>query len=227
MSPTKYLTDLRTFPGDATRAWRTGGWKAIQEEIRKRTLDRLGGYVRRYVIETDLSRLAEVAPPEGVEIRPFDGPDWSLLGDMSRSRLASRFDEATAAGRVCLVAWKKRQAVGYAWFSPRIENRHESYDLPLPSDTIYIWQVEVSRTERRQGIAAALLSSGLQLARDRNFCRSWIIIHPDNVASLRTIASVAPSRVLGTVARLKVLSWIYSRYRALSAPVQLEGTLSR
>ncbi len=117
--------------------------------------------------------------------------------------------------------------MGYAWFSPRIENRHESYDLPLPADTIYIWQVEVSRSERRQGVAAALLSSGLQLARTRNFCRSWIIIHPDNVASLRTIASVAPSRVLGTVARIKVLSWIHSRYRALSAPVHIEGTLSR
>jgi hypothetical protein len=76
-------------------------------------------------------------------------------------------------------------------------------------------------------VAAALLSSGLQLARERNFCRSWIIVHPDNVASLRTIASVAPSRVLGTVARLKVLSWIYNRFRMLSAPVQIEGTLSR
>jgi GNAT superfamily N-acetyltransferase len=227
MTLTKYLTELRTFPHDFARAWRAGGWSAFQEEIRKRTLDRVGGYVRRYVIETDLSRLADVAPPEGVEIRPFEGPHWDLLGDMARIRLARRFDEAAAEGRVCLVAWKRRQAVGYAWFSPRVENRHESYDLPLPSDTIYIWQVEVSRSERRHGIAAALLSRGLQLARDRNFCRSWIVVHPDNVASLRTIASVAPSRVLGTVARLKVLSWIYSRYHALSAPVHLEGTLSR
>jgi ribosomal protein S18 acetylase RimI-like enzyme len=227
MTVTKYLTDLRTFPGDSARAWRTGGWVAVRDEIRKRTLDRVGGYVRRFVIETDLSRLAEVAPPEGVEIRPFDGPDWSLLGDMARSRLTHQFDAATAAGRVCLVAWKRRQAVGYAWFSTRIEKRHESYDLPLPADTIYIWQIQVSRNERRQGVAAALLSSGLQLARERNFCRSWIIVHPDNVASLRTIASVAPSRVLGTVARLKVLSWIYNRFRMLSAPVQIEGTLSR
>lgn len=227
MTLTRYLTDLRNFPVDAARAWRVGGWTEVREEIRKRTLDRVGGYVRRFVIETDLSRLAEVAAPEGVEIRPFEGPDWSLLGDMTRSRLTHGFDEATAAGRICLVAWKRRQAVGYAWFSPRIENRYENYALPLPADTIYIWQVEVSRSERRQGVAAALLSSGLQLARTRNFCRSWIIVHPDNVASLRTIASVAPSRVLGTVARIKVLSWIHSRYRALSAPVQLEGMLSR
>ncbi len=116
MTPPKYGTDLRTFPGDAARAWRAGGWTEVREEVRKRTLDRVGGYVRRFVIETDLSRLAEVAPPEGVEIRPFEGPDWSLLGDMTRSRLAHRFDagnrgranlpgclETPARGGLCLV----------------------------------------------------------------------------------------------------------------------------
>jgi ribosomal protein S18 acetylase RimI-like enzyme len=216
---TKYVNDARTFPGDAKRAWRAGGWSAVQDELRKRTLDRLGGYVRRFVVATDLSRLAEMAPPEEVEIRVFTGPDWLLLGDMARSRLTQQFGQAAAAGRTCLVAWKRRQAIGYAWFSPAIESRHESYDLPLPPQTLYIWQLEVSRQERRHGVATALLSSGLQLARDRGFQRSWMIIHPDNVPSLRAIASVAPSRVLGTVARIKILSWMRSRYHALSAPV--------
>ena len=146
---------------------------------------------------------------------------------MGRSRLVPQFGEATAAGRICLVAWKRRQAVGYAWFSPVIESRHESYDLLLPSDTIYIWQVEVSRNERRQGVATALLSSGLKFGRDQGYRRSWIIIHPDNVASLRTIASLAPSRVLGTVARLKVLSWMRSWYSALSSPVPIEIPVTR
>jgi hypothetical protein len=112
--------------------------------------------------------------------------------------------------------------VGYAWFSPAIESTHESYDLPLPADTIYIWQLEVSRSEPQWGVAAALLSSGLQLGRDRGFCRSWTIVPPNNVASLGAVASVGPSRVLGTVARLKVLSYMRSRYRALSAPVPIE-----
>ena len=218
----KYVDDVRTFPGDALRARRAGGWSAVRDELRKRTVDRLGGYARRFVVETDLTRLAEMSPPEEVEIRAFSGPDWLLLGDMARSRLIDQFGEAAAAGRVCLVAWKRRQAVGYAWFSPTIEGRHESYDLPLPPNAIYIWQLEVARHERRQGVAAALLSSGLQLSRDRGFQRSWMIIQPDNIASLRAIASVAPSRVLGTVARIKVLSWMRSRYRALSAPVPIE-----
>ncbi len=222
MTLRKYIDDFRTFPGDAVRARRAGGWSAVRDELRKRTLDRLGGYVRRFVVETDLTRLTEMSPPEEVEIRAFSGPDWLLLGDMARSRLIDQFGEAAAAGRVCLVAWKRRQAVGYAWFSPTIEGRHESYDLPLPPNAIYIWQLEVARHEQRQGVAAALLSSGLQLSRDRGFQRSWMIIHPNNVASLRAIAGVAPSRELGTVARIKVLSWMRSRYHALSAPVPIE-----
>jgi GNAT superfamily N-acetyltransferase len=227
MTRTGYLSDLRTLPADAARAWRFAGWAGIRDEIRKRTIERVGGYVRRFVIESDLGRLAEVAPPEAVEVRLFDGPDWSLLGDMVTARLAHQFKDAAAAGRICLVAWKQRRAVGYAWFSPRIELHHEKYELPLPADAIYIWHLEVSPLERRQGVAAALLSSGLQVARDRGLRRSWIVIHPDNIASLRTISSIASSQVLGTVWRLKVLSWIYSRYRELSAPVSIEGTLSR
>jgi ribosomal protein S18 acetylase RimI-like enzyme len=227
MTLAEYLIGLRTFPADAARAWRIGGWPALSEEIRKSTIERVAGYVRRFVIESDLSRLAEVAPPEAVEVRPFEGPDWSPLGDLAPTGLAHRFEAAAAAGRICLVAWKQRHVVGYAWFSSSIDLQHEGYDLPLPSDAIYIWQVEVSPGERRHGVAAALLSSGLQMARDRGLRRSWIVIHPDNIASLRSIASVASSRVLGTVGRLKMLTWIYSRYRALSAPVPIEGTLFR
>ena len=223
----KYVNDMRTFPGDALRAWRAGGWMAVQEEMRKRTLDRLGGYVRRFVIETDILQIGDVALPPEVEIRPFTGPDWSLLGDMGRHRLVGQFGRASADGRICLVAWKQRHAIGYAWFSPTIESRHESYDLPLPFGTIYISRVEVARSERRRGVASALLSTGLALCREQGFRRSWMIIHPSNIASLGTIAGVAPSRVLGTVARLKVLSWMRSWYRALSAPVPIEITITR
>jgi GNAT superfamily N-acetyltransferase len=117
--------------------------------------------------------------------------------------------------------------VGYVWFSPAIESRHESYDLTLPADTVYVWQIEVARSERSQDVGAALLTRGLELCRERGFHRSWIIVHPDNLASIQTIASVAPSRVLGTVGRLKVLSWMRSWYRSLSAPVPIEIRLAR
>ena len=191
-------------------------------EIRRRAFDPIGGYRRRYLVEADLVRLAELDPPSGVEIRPFNGPDWSLMGDIVPERLTSQFDDAAAAGRTCLVAWKRRQAVGYAWFSTKIESRHERYDLPLPPDAVYIQQIEVSPDERRQGLAAALLSAGLRNGRDRGFHRSWIILDPRNAASVRTIASVAPSRVLGIVRRLRLLGWMRCQYRALHAPVRIE-----
>jgi GNAT superfamily N-acetyltransferase len=227
MTLARYVGDIRSFPEDAVRAWRAGGWTGVRDEIRRRTLDRVGGYVRRVVVEADLSGLVDLPSPDGVDIRRFSGPDWLLLGDMARSHHAPRFHEAAAAGRTCLVAWKQRQAVGYVWFSPAIEGRHETYDLQLPPYTNYIWQIEVVRREARHGVASALLSRGLKLSWDEGFQRSWMIVHPKNVGSLRAIASVAPTRVLGTMARIKVLSWMRSWYRSLSAPVSIELTLPR
>jgi len=222
MKLSKYINDVRTFPPDALRAWRTGGWLSFRQEVRRRTLGRIGGYVRRFVIETDLLGLTDHGLPPEVDIRPFFGPDWTLLGNLGRSRVTHQFAEASAAGRVCLVAWKRRRAIGYAWFSPAIESRHESYDISLPQGTVYLRQIEVDRSERRRGVGAALASRGLMLYRERGYRKCWMIVHPDNLASIRTIASVAPSRVQGTIARVKVLTWMRSWYRALSAPVAIE-----
>jgi len=227
MNLVKYIQDMKSFPDDALRAWRTGGWAGLKQEMRRRTLGRLGGYARRFLIETDLHRLVNAELPPEVDIRPFTGPDWTLLGNMGRSRRPQQFAQASEAGRICLIAWKRRQAVGYVWFSPAIESRHESYDLSLPADTVYVWQIEVDRNERSAGVGAALLSRGLELCRERGFHRSWIIIHPKNFVSIRTVASVAPSRVVGTVGRLKVLSWMRSWSRSLSAPVPIEISLAR
>jgi GNAT superfamily N-acetyltransferase len=181
-------------------------------------LDRVAGYGRRFLIETDLSRLAELAPPSEVDIREFSSSDWTLLGDMIPKSLTSDGDVADTADKTCLVAWKRRQAVGYAWFSPEIDCRHQPCQLPLPPDAIYIGQIEVARSERHQGVAAALLSAGLRVRRDQGFQRSWIVIDPEKVASVRTIASVAPSQVLGTIASIRLLGWIRCRYSALHSP---------
>lgn len=220
----KYAGDLRTFPSDASIAWRSAGWKGVWAEFRRRTLDRLGGYARRLVIETDLSQLVTTPIPEGVEIRAFSGPDWSVLKPVIQ-RGGSRQVEAAAAGRLCLVAWRGERAVGCAWLSEQMDTRHESYDLPMPSDAVYVWQVEVSPEERRRGIAAALVGSGLQHAVARGRWRSWAIIHPENRGSLQTIAKVGPSRVLGTVARVKVLSWMRSHYRELRSPLPFQAAI--
>ncbi len=222
----KYAVDLRTFPGDAAVAWRSAGGKGVWTEIRRRTLDRLGGYAeRRLLIETDLSRLANIPTSEGVEIHPFSGPDWSALEQLVR-RGGMRQRETVRHGRLCLVAWRGARAIGCVWLSERIEARHESYDLPMPSDAVYVWQMEVIAAERRRGVAASLAIKCLQHAHSRGRRRSWIIIHPNNRASLRTIAKVGPSYVLGTVARVKVLSRMWSRYRALAEPLPVEVAIA-
>jgi GNAT superfamily N-acetyltransferase len=189
-------------------------------------LDRLGGYGKKFVVETDLSRLAELDPPSEVDIRPFKEADWSLLGDIMPKSLTVELDDPGAEGRTCLVAWKRRHAVGYAWFYPEVDCRHERCALPLPPDAVYIRQLEVDRSERRQGLAAALLSAGLKLRRDQGYQRSWVVLDPKNTASVRTIASVAPCQVLGTVAWLRIFGWIRCRYRELHAPFPIDTRLS-
>lgn len=217
----KYVNDLETFPGDAVRAWRSAGAPGVWLELRRRTLDRAGGYSRYLVIEADLSTIREIPMPGGIEIRPFPGPDWSLLGDLVGYRLARCFAPATDAGRVCLVAWRGSTAVGYIWFSPEIEQRHESFELPMPSDAIYLWQIQVARSERRRGVGAALVRIGLLMAKRRGYRRSWMMTRSDNLAAQSTIASMAPSRVLGTVNRIKVTSWIRTRFLVLPTPQPL------
>jgi ribosomal protein S18 acetylase RimI-like enzyme len=218
--------DPYSFRGDAARAWRTGGWVALKEEFRERMLDRVGGYLRGFVVEADLSRLVEVPPPPRVDIRVFTGTDWSLLGDLARGRLAGQFDRAAAAGQICLVAWEQRQAIGYAWFSDAGES-HSGDVLPLPVDAIYISHLEVSPRERGAGVVAALLSAGLRFGRERGFGRGWIVVAGDNTTPIGGLARVAPSRILGTLARLKVLAWMRSWYRPLVTPVPIVLTATR
>ena len=217
----RILAELRSLSRDVLRAWRLGRWLSALEELWLGTLARLGGYGRRFVVEADLTRLAEMTMPDQIEVRVFLANDWALLGDLARERLAPQFDCAADAGRICLVAWRQRRALGYAWFSPKVEGEHEDYDLPLPSDAMYISQLYVAPDEQPREVAAALLGAGLRLWRDRGFRRTWVILHPNRLTSLCPVATLAPSKVLGTVARLKVFAWMRSWYRALHVPVPI------
>jgi GNAT superfamily N-acetyltransferase len=222
----KYYEDLRTFPADAGEAWRTGGWRGVWDDLRGRTLDRIGNYARHYVIEIDLTQLGELRLPSGIEVGPYNGPDWEVLGDVVGRRVAGQHAEAAAAGRLCVVAWKDGRAIGCSWLSNRIQMRYESYDLPLPPDAVYILGTHVSPAARGLGVGPALIGTVLRLARQQGRNRAWTMIHPDNRASLRATVKVAPGRILGTVARVKLLSWMFNRFRRLDAPLPLEAALT-
>ena len=218
----KYVNDVRTLPRDMMGAWRVGGASDALLELRRRTVDRAGGYAHGLVIESDLSGLVKRPPGPGIEIEPFAGPDWSSLGGLLGHRIVAQCAAAAAAGRQCIVARRNGQILGHSWVSPAVEARHESYALPLPADAIYVWQTLVTREARGLGVGSALVSFELRLARDRGYRRSWTVIHPDNHASLRTMAAVAPSQVVGRVTRLKVLSSMRSRYSAWPVAQPLE-----
>lgn len=217
----KYATDIATLPGDAAAAWRSAGTAGVLTELRRRTVDRAGGYVCNLVIEADFSGLRPIAPLPGIEIRPFGSDDWALLGDLVGQRVAPVFTAAARAGRSCLVAWHGSRALGYIWISPAVELRYENFVLPMPPDANYFWQLQVARSQRRQGVGAALVSAGLQWSIEQGFRRSRMITSSDNVAAQRTIASLAPCLVLGKIRRVKVGPWMRSRYLPLAAPRSL------
>ncbi|HET9465075.1 MAG TPA: GNAT family N-acetyltransferase [Gemmatimonadales bacterium] len=185
--------------------------------LRKYATD-IGGYACNLVIEADFSGLRPFAPLPGIEIRQFGSDNWALLGDLVCRRVAPVFTAAARAGRSCLVAWRGSRALGYIWLSPAAELRHENFALPLPPDANYLWQLQVARSQRRQGVCAALVSAGLQWSMEQGFRRSRMITRNDNVAAQRTIASLAPCLVLGKVRRVKVGPWMRSRYLPLAAP---------
>ena len=223
----KYVYDLQTLPADAAAAWRSAGVSGALTEVRQRTVDRAGGYGRYIVVEADLTLPYEISSPTGVEIRQFRGGDWSSLGDLVGFRLAPAFSAAIEAGRICLVAWRGSEALGYIWFSPAIQERHESFALRLPADANYLWQLQVVRSARRQGIGAALACAGFQRALEHGLRRSWMITRPGNTAFQATIASVAPAMVLGSISRVKVASWMQSHYHPLHQPLPLHPLRQR
>lgn len=218
----KYLTDIATLPGDAAAAWRSDGSAGVWTEVRRRTVDRACGYVRYLVLEADLEGFRRVPPPDGVVMRPFAGADWAALGGLVSCRVAPSFTAALRSGRTCLVAWRDSEAVGYIWFSPAVEECYENFRLLLPPETIYLWQLKVARSARRQGLGGSLVSAGFELALEQGIRRSWMITSPTNTAAQKTVASITASRVLGSISRLKIASWMQSRYSPLHEPLPLQ-----
>jgi ribosomal protein S18 acetylase RimI-like enzyme len=214
----KYARDIKSLPHDVAAAWRADGAAGVALQLRRRTIDRLGGYVRYIVLEADMLDVLPHAPSD-YEIRCFTDSDWSLLGDLVPLRVVPVFDAARRAGRLCLVAWHGTNAEGYIWVSPAVEERHENFALELPADAIYLWQIQVTRSARRRGLGSALIRAAFRLAAEHGFRRSWMVTRQDNIAARSTINAVAPCRVLGTISRIKIFSWMRSSFLRLQHPV--------
>jgi ribosomal protein S18 acetylase RimI-like enzyme len=209
----RYLTDLRTFPADAALAWSQRGLAGVREELAHRTLYRVLRWGRMWVLEQDLSLLRAQQPPPGVTIEEFQG-DWSELSEIATSREIRGFERAAAGGRVCLVARRGGRPIGYTWISFSIDASIETYQIPLPADAAYGWNLFVVPSERRSGTGTALTAARLALMRERGYARGWRMISPSNQASRRTYekTSTAGSRQVATLSYVKIWRHLITRY---------------
>jgi GNAT superfamily N-acetyltransferase len=223
----KYLFDAKTLPGDLIRSWRADGVNGIVDQLRQRSLDRIAVRSHSLVIETELHDVRQIPPPKGVSICRFKG-EWTVLGDLVSQRMTPYLSSAARAGRWCLVARRGGEPVGIAWLAPKMDIRFDKFTLPLPADAVYLWMVQVVRTERTNYLGRALASAALGWAQEVGWRRAWMIINPENRVSLRAAANVMPSsRVLGSVTRTKLFTRMHSEYDSLPVPLPLSQALAR
>lgn len=221
----KYARDARTFPADAHAAWEREGARGVWTEVAYRSVYRLARWSRSYVIEQDVAGGRELRVP-GVVVEPFEGP-WDRLGTLATGRELALMAMIRERGRTCFVAWRGGRPVGYTWCSERMEPDIEIYQLPLPPDAAYLWNLYVPPAERSGGIGSALASSRLAWAHARGLRRGWRVIRRDNAASLRTVdkTSGGHARVLGELRYVKLLDRAFVRYRPY--PEARTGMLAR
>jgi GNAT superfamily N-acetyltransferase len=237
MKPASGMTFLRELAGDLAQVWREEQGKGVWRAIRTRTLDRVFQRLVMLVIEQDLAVQADVPLPPGVEItlfpereseHPVRAGGWSCLAPIATAYRRRVFRERHERGRICFVAWRDGQPVGYSWVSPRLETSMERFDLPLPADAAYGWDLYVAPRERRSGVGSALVSVRMAHAQSLGFRRIWRVIAVGNRASLRTAQKTwgEGSRVLGTAIYLRILGRARTRFRLSPEPGGLLSSLT-
>jgi GNAT superfamily N-acetyltransferase len=217
----RWLRDARTLPADARAAWRREGMRGAWRELSARTLGRVFTAYHFLVIEKDLADGLETPAPPGVSIERFTG-DWKALSAIAGGPRRARFEEATAGGRVCFLAKRGEQPVGYAWLAERMDRAFDPLVLELPPATAYLTDLYVLPAERNTGVGSALVSARLRHACERNLVRTWQIVAPRNQASLRVIEKTTrvPARIVAQARSFH----IFGRWRVRLTPVDRAGT---
>lgn len=209
----KYRYDLETLPGDAALGYRRDGMRGVWEAVAPRTIDRLFRTGHMVIFAQSLETASEIAPPEGVSIRPIAPADWPALSAMLTQRDLARFRALVAAGRHGQVAWRSSKPIGYGWVAERMGPDISAYPLALPADAAYLWDLYVLPEERCNGIGSALASARMRKARELGYSEGWRMISPSNAPSLRTLAnSASGTRVIGELRYVKILSHTHARF---------------
>jgi GNAT superfamily N-acetyltransferase len=215
----RYLKDLLGLPADVALAWRHRGFAGVRNEIAHRTLWAFFRWNRLSVWEQPLSDLEDVRLPDGVTIELFRG-DWFELAKIAPRRELHAFRRAAAKGRHCLVARRDGRPIGYTWTSLVIEREIERFDIPLPPDAAYGWNLYVIPSERNSGTGTALVSARLNLARSLGRERGWRVIAPSNAPSKRTLekASRGRHKHVAELVHVQIGPIRFDRYRPIREP---------
>jgi GNAT superfamily N-acetyltransferase len=212
---TVYLGDLKTLPGDALLAYRHEGLRGVWKALAARSFHRVFRSGQLIVFAHSLNELVDVPPPPGARITRATEQDWPALAALVGVRQIERFRSLQAAGRICLIAWKDTQALGYAWVALRIGPDVSLWPLPLelPERAAYFCNLYVVPSERRSGLGSALAAERLRVAREAGCTEGWRMVAPGNGASLRTVKkSSTTTRVVGDIRFVQVLGRSYARF---------------
>ena len=207
----KYVEDWRTFPGDASLAYRLNGIRGLWEAVAQRTVDRIIGSGHVVIFAQTLDSAPEIPPPPGVTIRSLSSTDWPALSSIVAQRDLARFRGLVAAGHRGLVAWRGSEPIGYGWVAERIGPDVTACPLALPTHAAYLWDLYVVPAERNNGIGSALASARIRVAREAGFREGWRMITPSNTPSIRTLAR-SGTRVVGEFRFIKILSRMHARF---------------
>jgi GNAT superfamily N-acetyltransferase len=90
----------------------------------------------------------------------------------------------------------------------------ETYELPLPADATYHWDLYVASEERGSGVGTALAYARLRYARERSYRIGWRLIDIDNIASQRGAqkTATASTRVIGELRYRNLFGRSWYRY---------------
>ena len=214
-----YFKDLFALPADVALAWRHRGLAGVRNEIAHRTIWTVVRWHRLSVWEQDLSYVSEAPLPEGVTIQLFCG-DWSELADIAPRRKLHAFQRAAARGRHCLVARRDGRPIGYTWNSLTIDREIERFDIQLPPDAAYGWNLYVIPSERNSGTGTALVRARLNLAKSHGRKRAWRVISPSNAPSRRTVekASLGHHKRIAELLHVQLGPLRFDRYVPESEP---------
>jgi GNAT superfamily N-acetyltransferase len=209
----RYVRDCRTFPADARIAWSNEGWHGVWEAVATRTLRKVLRRDRMILFAQGVDDLPELRLPAGVTVARLLPRELPMLAYLVSRRDLDAFRALLAAGRVGVVAWRGGRAVGYAWMAERLASDVTRCPVPLPEDAVYLWDVYVLPAERGRGIGSALAAERLAIARELGYREGWRMISPRNPASLRTLRAGGPTRIVGEIRFVQLLSLLRARFR--------------